>query len=64
MGLDAKGKKIVQCGIEFLSVKEELSKLSNGELDWAQQERLARLRQRKLELLMEVEALSEGETRG
>jgi hypothetical protein len=64
MGLDAKGKKIVQCGIEFLSVKEELSKLSNGEPDSAQQERLARLRRRKLELLTEVEALSEGETRG
>jgi hypothetical protein len=64
MGLDAKGKKIVQCGIEFLSVKEQLSKLSNGEIDSAQQERLTRLRQRKLELLMEVGALSEGETRG
>jgi hypothetical protein len=64
MELDAKGKKIVQCGIEFLSVKEELSKLSNGELDSVQQERLTRLRQRKLELLTEVGALSEGESRG
>jgi hypothetical protein len=64
MELDAKGKRIVQCGIEFLSVKEELSKLSDVELDSAQQERLTRLRQRKSELLMEVEVLSEGETRG
>jgi hypothetical protein len=64
MELDAKGKRIVQCGIEFLSVKEELSKLSNVELDSAQQERLTRLRQRKLELLTEVGALSTGETQG
>jgi hypothetical protein len=64
MELDAKGKKIVQCGIEFLIVKEELSRLSDVELDSAQQERLTRLRQRKLGLLMEVEALSDGVTRG
>ena len=59
MGLDEKGKKIVQCGIEFLDVKEQLSNLLSGELNAAQRERLARLQNRKLELLTEVGALTE-----
>ncbi len=64
MGLDAKGRKIVQCGMELLNVKEALSELSNGELTTAQQAQLDRLEQRKIDLLTEVCGLSGAESRG
>jgi hypothetical protein len=43
MGLNAKGRKIVQCGIELLNIKEALSDLSNGELTSLQRAQLATL---------------------
>jgi hypothetical protein len=64
MGLDAKGRKIVQCGIELLNVKEALSDLSRGELTTAQKAQLARLEQRKIDLLTEVGVLSGTESHG
>jgi hypothetical protein len=54
MELDANGKKIVQCGMELLNVKEELFELSSGELTEAQQLRFAALERRKIALLAEV----------
>jgi hypothetical protein len=63
MGLDAKGRKIVQCGIELLNVKEALSDLSIGELTTTQQVQQARLEQRKSDLLTEVGVLSAAESR-
>jgi hypothetical protein len=63
MGLDAKGRKIVQCGIELLNLKEALSDLSCGEPTAAQQAQLDRLEQRKIDLLTEVCRLSGAESR-
>jgi hypothetical protein len=62
MGLDAKGRKIVQCGIELLNVKEALSDLSTGELTSVQRALLARLERRKIDLLTEIAVLSGAES--
>ena len=59
MGLSANGKKLVECGIELLDVKEELLSLSNQEPSTARKERLSRLEHRKKEILDEVNGLSE-----
>jgi len=41
MGLDANGKKIVECGIELLQVKDELFDLSASEPTHSQAARVA-----------------------
>ena len=57
MGLDAKGKKIVECGMELLKVKEELFELSAFEPTDSHPLRAARLELRKEALLTEVDFL-------
>lgn len=59
MGLSATGKRLVQCGIELLDVKEELLNVSSQEPSAAQQKRLAQLEHRKKAILEEVSSLSE-----
>jgi hypothetical protein len=57
MGMNATGKRIVECAMELMRVKELLFDLSRADLTPDQQVQLARLEQRKLDLLAEVGVL-------
>ena len=57
MGINATGKRIVECAMDLMRVKELLFDLSRADLTPDQQTQLARLEQRKLDLLAEVDVL-------
>jgi hypothetical protein len=57
MGMNASGRRIVECAIEFMRVQELLSDLPRENLTSDQQAQLARLERRKVDLLTEVGVL-------